>query len=54
MAALVLLFVAAAPSQARYSAKKAIWGPAYVNGVSQFEVIPTYTRPWASVGLDHA
>jgi hypothetical protein len=28
--------LAASPSQARYSPKKAIWGPAYVNGVSQF------------------
>jgi len=31
-----LLGLAAAPAQARYSSKKAIWGPAYVNGVSQF------------------
>jgi hypothetical protein len=36
LAAAVLLGVAAAPAQARYSAKKAFWGPGIVNGVSQF------------------
>jgi hypothetical protein len=36
LAAALLLGLAAAPAQARYSSKKAIWGPAYVDGVSQF------------------
>jgi hypothetical protein len=36
IAVTLLLGIAAAPAQARYSSKKAIWGPAYVNGVSQF------------------
>ena len=36
LAATLVMGIAAAPVQARYSPKKAIWGPAYVNGVSQF------------------
>ena len=36
LAATLVMGIAAAPAQARYSPKKAIWGPAYVNGVSQF------------------
>ncbi len=39
-AAVVLLacLLAAAPAEARFSRKKAIWGPAQVNGVSQFPI----------------
>jgi hypothetical protein len=36
LAATLVMGIAAAPAQARYSSKKAIWGPAYVDGVSQF------------------
>ena len=36
--ALVLLAAFAPPADARYSSKKAIWGPTKVNGVSQFPI----------------
>jgi hypothetical protein len=36
LGAALLAVAAAAPSQARFSPKKAIWGPGYVSGVSQF------------------
>ena len=36
--ALVLLAAFAPPADARYSSKKAIWGPTTVNGVSQFPI----------------
>jgi hypothetical protein len=36
LAVTLLMGIATAPAQARYSSKKAIWGPAYVDGVSQF------------------
>ena len=36
--ALVLLAAFAPPADARYSRKKAIWGPTKVNGVSQFPI----------------
>ncbi len=36
--ALVLLAAFAPPADARYSRKKAIWGPTQVNGVSQFPI----------------
>ncbi len=59
LAASSLLLLAAGPSEARYSPKKAMWGPAYVDGVSQF---PRYrdlgvgiyqaSLSWASVAPD--
>jgi hypothetical protein len=36
LGAALLLGIAAAPAEGRYSAKKGFWGPGFVNGVSQF------------------
>lgn len=56
MLAVVLALAAAAPAQAHFSARKAIWGPATVNGVSQFPLyqdlgvgIYETSFDWASV-----
>jgi hypothetical protein len=38
LGAVLLLSIAAAPAEGRYSAKKAFWGPGFVNGVSRFPV----------------
>src|SRR5918992_1415487 len=35
---LILAALSAPPAEARYSKKKAIWGPTQVNGVSQFPI----------------
>jgi hypothetical protein len=54
--AVAAVVAGAAPSHARPSVKKAIWGPAYVNGISHFPkyrdlgaTIYEATLPWAEV-----